>query len=315
MIAALILASATGATAQLRGHYIPGFTGLRSGTQPPPGISLVMPVHFYTTDDLRDDDGEPLPGDARANVSFVGLGLAWVINYRILDATLGGSIIPVAFMKSRIEGPSLDVPGSFAFTDIIVQPVQLGWRTNAADALLAYSFFIPTGEWTLGDDDNGGLGMWSNVIQAGATLHLDRPHRWSFSALGSYEMHGEKNHTDIQVGDILTVEGGLGRSFQRVRTMEEAAVPTLVTNLGAVYYGQFKITSDLAPTLTPLLAGRKDRVWGAGLEGNVAFPTSGWMVGLRVAAEFAARNRTQGWMVMVTAGYVLRSLVRPPVAP
>jgi len=31
------------AQAQLKGHYVAGFTGLQSGTQPPPGISLASP--------------------------------------------------------------------------------------------------------------------------------------------------------------------------------------------------------------------------------------------------------------------------------
>jgi hypothetical protein len=29
-----------GAQAQLKGHYVPGFAGLQSGTQPPPGSRL-----------------------------------------------------------------------------------------------------------------------------------------------------------------------------------------------------------------------------------------------------------------------------------
>jgi hypothetical protein len=43
------------ARAQLKGHYLPGFTGLLSGSQAPPGISVFLPVYFYTTDEIRND--------------------------------------------------------------------------------------------------------------------------------------------------------------------------------------------------------------------------------------------------------------------
>jgi hypothetical protein len=77
----------------------------------------------------------------------------------IAGANLGGSVVPIAFLKSRIEGSSLDVPGSFAFTDITVQPVQLGWHPKRADVVVGYSLFLPTGKWELGGSENSGLGL------------------------------------------------------------------------------------------------------------------------------------------------------------
>ena len=307
IVAALALTPAGQLDAQLRGHYIPGFTGLQNGTQPPRGYVLLMPVYFYPADDIRGDDGESLGLDASIDMTFIGLGVAWSTKHRFLGATLGGSAIPFAFMKSRVEGRSLDLDGSFAFTDAYVQPLQLGWRTSAADLVLGYGFFLPTGEWELGATDNAGLGMWSQLIQAGTTVKLDRRNAWTFSTLGSYEWHTKKEEGDIRVGDILTVEGGLGRSFH---TMDGSTpVPSRITTLGLVYYGQFKLASDEAPVITPILEGRKDRVWGIGAEANIVVPRSGLALGLRVATEFEALNRTQGWTFMLNTGYVLRSLV------
>ncbi len=307
----LAIGLAREADAQLKGHYIAGFTGLQNGSQAPPGINLLLPVYFYTTDDIKNDDGESV-GDnlPRINVSFVGLGVAWVTNAKILGANLGGSVVPIDFIKSRIEGASVDVPGEFQFTDISVQPLQLGWHTKRADFVVGYSLFLPTGKWEVGGDDNTGLGMWSNDFQAGTTLHLDDKHQWSFSTLGTYEIHSDKEDTDLKVGDILTVEGGLGRSFYKIKMMGETPVPTLITNVGLVYYGQFKVTEDSGPLLTPLLEGRKDRVFGAGVEGSVIIPKAGLVFGLRVEPEFGARNRTQGWTFVLTAAYQLKSLVK-----
>src|SRR5262245_43452652 len=159
-LSALSLGLSHNAMAQLKGHYIPGFTGLQSGSQAPPGISAILPVYFYTTDDLRNNIGNSIPAQPRINVLFLGGGVAWVTNVKILGANLGGSAVPLAFMKERIEGPSLDVPGQLAFTDITVQPIQLGWHTKQADYVASYSLFAPTGKWELGGDDNTGLGMW-----------------------------------------------------------------------------------------------------------------------------------------------------------
>ena len=130
-----------GAQAQLKGHYVPGFAGLQSGTQPPPGISVFLPVYFYTTDDIRDDDGNSIGANPRVNASFLGPGLAVVSNVKILGGNVGASVAPLNFIKSRIEGNSLDVPGSFAFTDMFVQPIQLGWENARADFVAGYSLF------------------------------------------------------------------------------------------------------------------------------------------------------------------------------
>jgi len=119
----LLFGVAGDSKAQLKGHYIPGFTGLQSGSQPPPSVALLMPVYWYGTDDIRNDAGQSLGIQPRVNVLFVGAGVAWVTNVKFLGANLGGSVVPVAFLKSRIEGASLDVEGDMAFTDITLQPV------------------------------------------------------------------------------------------------------------------------------------------------------------------------------------------------
>src|SRR4029450_11744497 len=152
-------------------------------------------------------------------------------NVKILGANFGASVAPLNFIKSRIE-ESLDVPGSFAFTDMYVQPIQPGWEKPRAGFVAAYGLFAPTGKWDLGGDDNAGLGMWSNLFQAGTTLHLDTKHERTLSALRSSETHSHKKAPALKVGDILTVEGGLGKAFLKLEMAGGKPVPTLVTNLG-----------------------------------------------------------------------------------
>lgn len=294
--------------AQLKGHYIPGFTGLSNGSQAPPGINVILPVYWYHTDDIRDDDGESLGAHPSIDATFLGPGAAWVTNWKILGANLGGSVLPIAFIKQRLEGASLEVPGSLSFTDIFFQPLQLGWHRPRADFVATYGLFLPTGKWELGGHDNSGLGMYSHDFQAGTTVRLDDKRAWTASTLVTYEIHSEKEDTGVKVGNILTLEGGFGKTFYK---QVGGPIPR-IANIGLVYYGQFKVTGDTGPLGTPLLAGRKDRVFGVGVEANVFLPRAKLLLGVRLLPEFGARNRTQGFTFMLTAAYELKSLVKAP---
>src|SRR5262245_3021744 len=310
LIASLLVAVgfARSAEGQLKGHYIPGFTGLGNGTQPPPGLSLAVPLYFYPTDTLKDADGHTLPAQPQINVSFIGAGLVWVTNCQLLGANLGGSITPLAFMKSRIETNSLEVPGDFHFTDIYFQPFQLGWHWKRADLTVGWGFFAPTGEFEVGGNNNSGLGMFSNDFQAGTTIRLDDKRQWSTSLLGTFEVHSHKKSSEITVGDILTLEGGTGRAFYS--KVEGTPIPQIV-NVGVAYYAQWKVTPDTVSGQAPPFA-QKDRVFGVGVEGNIYLPKTGLLLDLRVVPEFGARLRTQGITFMLTAAYTLESLVEHP---
>jgi hypothetical protein len=55
--------------------------------------------------------------------------------------------------------------------------------------------------------------MWSYEVFGGTTVYFDEKRTWNFATLASFETHGKKDGTDIRVGDLLTLEGGLGKSF------------------------------------------------------------------------------------------------------
>jgi hypothetical protein len=307
LIALLLDLGPAHAVAQLKGHYYPGFSGIENGTQPPPGLSLFTTLYFYTSNNIKDDEG--VAHDLfRVNAFDAELGFAWVLPYQLLGGNLGGSVVPLAFTKSRLEGASFDAPNDFSFTDISLQPVQLGWHKTRADFLTGYTLFMPSGKYEFGGSDNSGLGMWSHLFQAGTTLRLDVERSWSFSTLGSYELHSKKKHTDIRVGQIGTLEGGLAHTWYRMTVAGGTEVPSLITNVGLVYYWQFKATGDEGPLLTPLLAGRRDRAIALGWEVSAAIPASKMALGFRALSEFGARNRPEGWTFLLSAAYVLEPL-------
>lgn len=312
--AAIVMGVSADARAQLKGHYIPGFTGLENGSQPPPSITAALPIYVYSTDTIKDDSGNTIGENPRINASFTGISLIAVTNVKVFGANWGFQAVPADFMKQRLESNSLDVPGSFGFSDITFQPVWLGWHKPRADFVAGWSFFLPSGNWELGGDDNAGLGMWSNDFQAGTTLRLDNRREWSTSALLTYEVHSEKKDADLEAGDIITIEGGTGRAFYK--KVDGTPIPQ-ITNIGVVYYTQFKVTSDRGggPIAGQLLAGDKDRVFAVGVEANIFLPKPKLLLGARVLPEFGARNRTQGLTVLITVGYQAKSLVRAAAQP
>jgi hypothetical protein len=234
-----------------------------------------------------------------------------VTNAKLFGANYGFQVVPVDGMRSRIESNSLDVPGSWAFSDLTVAPLWLGWHKSRADITATWSFFIPTGEWEEGGRSNSGLGMWSNDFQLGTTVHLDTRHEWSTSVLGTYEIHTHKKDSDLRVGDILTLEGGTGRAFyQKVSGTE---LPRII-KLGVVYYAEFKVTADegAGPLVDEFFANNKDRVFGVGGEVSVFLPKPKLLLDARFVPEFSAHTRTQGLAFLFTAGYQLKSLAKTP---
>src|SRR5262249_23379375 len=150
---------------------------------------------------------------------LVAGAMTWVTNVKVLDANLGGMIIPLPLIKNSIEGRLLNAEGQFAYSDIIVEPIQLGWHPKGADFVLGDLVVAPTGKFELGGTNNAGLGQWANVVQAGTTVHLDKTEPFEFSVLATYGMHTKKRNTDVRTGNVLTFEGGLGyAAFKKQKT-------------------------------------------------------------------------------------------------
>ena len=114
-----------------------------------------------------------------------------------------------------------------------------GWHTPRADFTAGLGIFAPTGShYEVGGDNNTGLGMWSYEIFGGTTLYLDQDRTWSFAATAFFDLRprptGRKRiRTFESAMSLLTIEGGLGKSF-----LQGAA------SAGVAYYGQWKLSSD-----------------------------------------------------------------------
>jgi hypothetical protein len=296
------------AQAQFNGHNGLGDYGLLSGSQPEPGFYALGVYFRYGTDLVRNQDGESVgfdttdPGELTA-ASLTPM-LFWVTDRKILGGNYGAIVyLPVANLA--MEVPILDRKSKTgtALGDLYVQPVNLGWHRDRADFTAGLGFFAPTGRYEADADDNVGLGMWSFEISGGTSVFLDQARSWHLATTAFYEIHGGKKDSDAKVGDILSLEGGLGKSF-----MEGAM------SIGAAYYAQWKVTEDDFGTDFELPSDRgigKHRVFGFGPEITVPLATSKKLIALvnvRYLWETGARTKTEGQTLAITATFPVPSI-------
>ena len=305
----VIVLSGAVSRAQYKGDDIPGFLGLQSGTQAPPGLYVGNILWTYPTSTIKNSFGEKVNQAGSLTSTLDGILLSGVTNWKFLGANYGASIA-IPFISNRIQLNSLNVSSGFAFTDMIVTPVQLGWHRKRADFVAQYNMYLPTGKFEPGGTDNTGLGIFGNEIAAGSTLYLDPERLWNLSGNFGLEFHTDKRGTNIQVGTMGTLQGGLGRTFYH---KVEGPIP-MIMNLGLDYYGQFKVTGDSGSDIPPALRGYKDRVWGLGPEFNIFFPKPRLTLLARYEPEFSARVRTEGQTVVFSVAWVVKSLVKLPPA-
>jgi hypothetical protein len=296
------------AHAQFLGHNLAGDYGLTSGSQPPPGSYLSAVYLRYDGEKLRDRNGNNIGSDPerRGELDVNGYAVGWwqVTDYKLFGGNYSFLIFP-AFTDNKLEIPILgqEQKVSTGLTDLYFQPINLGWNTDRADFVAGVGIFAPTGRYDADADDNLGLGMWSFEFFAGTTLYLDQAKTWNLATTAFYEIHTEKEGTDIRVGDILTLEGGIGKSFM------DGAI-----NVGVAYYAQWKITDDDLGGFVPpseLNFVGKNRGFGVGPEINLPLATGKTLFGflnLRYFWESGNRSTVEGQTFVATLTFPIPSV-------
>ena len=302
----LLLALVTAAPpcfAQYNGSNVRGDFGLKSGSQAPPGVYLASFFNFYGTNEIKDRFGRPLSGPGSFDV-YAGGGILMVVTpKKFLGANYGFMAVPAA------GSPNLELPrfSNFAsgvgFADLYVQPINLGWHAKRIDAIFSYGFFAPTGRYHKDADDNVGFGMWTNEFALGSTFYLDPQKRYHAAGTAFYEIHSNKKDQNLQVGDILTLEGGLGRDF-----LDGAA------SAGAAYYCQWKVTPDGGTDYQsiPGIERTKHRFYGIGPEVNFPIVDKSkskliMILTFRYYWEFANISTAQGHKLFFAATFPLKT--------
>jgi len=300
-----VIASAAEVRAQLSGHNTKGDFGVLAASQPPPGLYVVAPLYLhYEADTLRNRDGDSIRLDFSLDLNAYVLGVVWVSEKKLLGANYSFQIFP-AFTDNALAAPAIDLDASVGtgFTDLYVVPLHLGWHKERADYVAGLGVFAPTGRYEPDADDNLGLGMWSFELFGGGTWYLDEAKSWHFAAMAFYETHTDKEGSDTKVGDLLTLEGGLGKSF-----MQGAA------SVGLAYYAQWKMSRDDLGLDFQLPSGRrlgKHRVYGFGPDVTFPIATKKKLYGslnARYFWETGARSTLEGNSLFLSATFPIPSV-------
>ncbi|MGE0863162.1 MAG: transporter [Vicinamibacterales bacterium] len=304
---AAVMAGATPARAQLNGENLLGDMGVKSGTQPEPGLYVSGIFYRYRADSIKDPKGNPIvfdpAGSGSQSINATVPLFYWVTPKKVLGANFAMmAVLPMASGGLEAPGLGLSEKAGFGLSDLYVMPAQLGWHFKRVDATAGVAFFAPTGRYASGASDNLGKGMWSYEVSGGATVYLDPKRTFSIATTAYWETHSKKSGTlhvegitldDVKVGDLLTLEGGIGKSF-----LHGAA------SIGVAYYAQWKLTADQLSASSPL-PGITDRhrVWGIGPEVTIPIATKTRLISLinvRYLWEQDARLKTQGQTLLIT---------------
>ena len=188
--------------AQLKGDHLLGDVGLNAGTQAPPTIIAALPFYWYDASRLKNSNGDVVTTNLDINAFLVGIGGSVVTNFKILNANYGATVL-FAFMSNRLEGNKIQSSTPLGFSDMYIQPLELGWHLKKADFTAGYGIYMPTGRYKYGGDKNTGMGMWTHEFSGAATVYFDQKKTINFSSIIFFETHSKKKDTEIKVGNII----------------------------------------------------------------------------------------------------------------
>jgi hypothetical protein len=304
-----VAGTASPAYAQLNGENLLGDMGVKSGTQPAPGLYVGNVYYRYKTDTIKGPDGSTMIFDpTRSGSQTINAAVPLVV-YVSKKKLLGGNIgmvavVPIASGALEAPGLGLSESASTGLSDLYVMPLQLGWQKRRFDALAGVALFAPTGRYSAGASDNLGKGMWSYELSGGGTFYFDRKRSLSVATTAYWETHSKKDGevhvqgitvNDVKVGQLLTLEGGVGKSF-----LHGAA------SVGVAYYAQWKVTADDMTVSVPGVPELSDghRVLAIGPDITIPIATRKRLISLvnvRYMWETGARIKTQGQSLLVTS--------------
>jgi hypothetical protein len=309
---AVTLLPAAPAQAQLNGSHSLGDFGVNSGSQPQPGFYAVLFYLRYDTDTIKDVDGNTvrIAPNNPANLGFGALApMVWYVSKaKFLGANVGAMVV-VPLANASLEAPAFELANTIdtGMADMLLRPIDLGWHKKQADFAAGFQMYLPTGRYEPGGDDNLGKGMWTYEPFVGATVYFDEKRTFSLAATAYWEIHGNKEDSTTKVGQILTLEGGLGKSYLGGGLI-----------IGAAYYAQWKLTKDELRQFELPSGGdfdvdfpNKHKVFGIGPDVTLPIATKSKLfalVNFRYLWETGARVKTQGQTFVVTATFPIPSV-------
>jgi hypothetical protein len=283
---AALMALATLAQAQPTAHYVPGVEGIKAASLPPPGVYVRDYNVFYTADQLNGPTGSDVSPEAPGGRAFLYANVPrviWITDQQLFGGFLGlDALIPLQYTEIKRDNFFHDQ--TFGLGDFMLEGT---WskHLDRVDLALGYAFYAPTGDSAPPPSTRAGLGYWTHMLTAGATVFFDADKRWALSALNRYEFNTENHDTDITPGQAYTLEWGLSYAANQKKTID----------LGVVGYYQQQVNSD-----THQPAALRDRVAAIGPEVSLFCSKLGVNTSIRYLYEFMAESRFQGHTIAIT---------------
>jgi hypothetical protein len=305
LAAALLVGAAAPAWAQLNTQHISGSVGVKAGSAAPPGEYYIAPLlYFYSTDDVRNRNGDKVPINEQIDGAMFGAGVSVVTKKKVLGADYGFTVL-IAGANNRLQATEIASNPGAGVTDSVLTPMSLGWHKKRADAIAYYSLYLPTGRYEDGASNNTGLGMWGQEIGFGTTGYLTEDRRFHAATAVSFNFQSKKEDSESHVGNQMNLEGGIGGDFLGGGL-----------TAGLAYYYSFKLTQD-EPHLFPLNIGlAKARVFALGPDMTLALAskkknTVYGFVTVRYEWELHAEAHTKGGMWLIQAVFPFKPIHLP----
>jgi hypothetical protein len=303
--ATLFAGLAAPARGQMNTQHVRGSFGLKAGSSAPPGEYYIAPLlYFYSTDDIRNKNGDQVPINANIDAALFGAGVSVVTKKTILGATYGFTVL-IAGANNRLQATEIDANPGAGITDSVVTPLSLGWHKKRADAAAYYTLYVPTGRYEDGASNNTGLGMWGQEIGFGTTAYLTEDRKFHAATMVSFNFQSKKEDSQTHVGNQMNFEGGIGGDFLKGGL-----------TAGLSYYYCFKLTRD-EPANFPLnIALAKANVFALGPDITLALAskktnTVYGFVTVRYFWEVHAEAQTKGGGLLIQAVFPFRPIHIP----
>lgn len=268
--------------------YPLGSEGIKAASFPGPGFYYVLYNQLYSSDTMRDKNGDEQKIGFDVNSYAMAHRFVYVTNKKFFGADYGMNIIiPVVNVDLKIDAAGVDAK-STGVGDITVEPLVLAWHRPQQDITISLSMLVPTGEYAENDAASIGGDHYNITATAGTTVFFDSERLWSLSVLARYEKHFENRVLDLTYGDDVLVEWGFGRAIG-------------LFDIGISGYAHWQVTKDEGSDRT---SDDLDRIYAVGPEVNMAIPQIKGQLRLKYYKEFGGKDTKEGdafWLTLVKA--------------
>ena len=309
VMAIMLVECAPTVTAQQKGQWVLGQSGLDAGILPDAGFTYANLTINYSADTLRNSSGDVVHLNGNYSFWAVENVFYYVPPIKILGGRLATmALLPVA--NGSVTLPDFEMSGQvYGFADTYFQPLTLGWNFKYLDTWVGYGFTAPTGSYTPGASDNVGSGYWGNNIVSAATLYLTKSKGTTANLATDWETHGQTEGSSVTPGQAFTMEWGIGHYLPLDNEGNK------ILELGVVGYDQWQVSANggtLAPGI-PASSVPYYSVHAIGLQTNFVLPAKGLSLFFKYEPEYLARARPQGRTIVFGGSWTLRfPKAKPP---